>query len=104
MACYYTGSAEGDRLLAEQEKYTKDTDAANNTITKLSRMLCDVMHYMEDYDGNTEHLYKKVEGLKDFWEKHKKVDKEREEREAKVALHKLTAYEIQLLKKLGVMK
>lgn len=71
MACYYTGSAEGDARLAASE--------ARESLTKVTAMLCEVLESLE-----TNNLLGKAgfsDDIHKFWEKHKKKDRERKVRE-----------------------
>lgn len=94
MPCTYTGSIEGDRRMAEEE----DRQKLGKIITSLTQMICGIMDYIENKGLVTDvsELYE-VDGLEQFWEKHKKLDAERKERDKKIALSKLTDYDLKLL-------
>ena len=71
MPCYVTGSAEGDAHLAAQE--------ANEEATRVTEMLCSVMRNLDNLG-----LSRFAPGnVQDWWKKHKRIDQQREEREAR---------------------
>lgn len=69
MACYYTGSAEGDAQLAAKE--------ANGKLTEATRLLCEACLILE----HEEMILSTSKELQRWWNAHKKVDRERQERE-----------------------
>lgn len=69
MPCYITGSAEGDARLAASE--------ANEEATKLARILCIVGRWA-DINGRTASM---PQVFRDWWQAHKKIDRQREARE-----------------------
>lgn len=104
MACYYTGSAEGDADLARQENA--------KALTNVTQMLCGVMTDLEkryrhrSRDNAYRNVLQAVPGLDEWWEEHKKIDTQRQEKaEAnkvkallrKQALSKLSQEEYQAL-------
>ena len=95
MACYYTGTAEGDAKLA--------ADEARKELTRVTSMLCEVMQLVEDSVQVMEHeLYEGVPGLEAFWSEHKEIDKKRKQKIKDEAIHKLTVEELRVLKELGL--
>jgi hypothetical protein len=98
MACYYTGSAEGDAKLARDE--------ATKALTETTELLCGVLKYLDDNDycGSISESFKEVPGLEEFWKRHKALDEERLSRETEAVLAKLSKKEIDFLKRRGIMK
>ena len=71
MPCYYTGSAEGDARLAAEET----RERLGKEITNRTRLLCSICQTAEEAKLT---LPKDVQT---WWNKHKKVDKKRKEKE-----------------------
>jgi len=67
MPCYYTGSAEGDALLAADESINK----ARLDRLKLTRLLCDICKTLDECNGS----FLMSKELKSWWKKHSKQDK-----------------------------
>lgn len=98
MPCYYNGSAEADALMA--------ADEARAAMTKVTQMLCSVLHYIEsnDYTANSVDLFEEHPEIEEFWKEHKAIDEKRQQAEVEAIMNRLTPAEIKLLKKRGVMK
>lgn len=99
MPCFYTGTAEGDRSLAAQERFDSEREAHNKdtkTLTQVTQMLCGICNkvenilqredYPEEYDIID--CIDGVSGLRKWWEKHKEIDKKRIERERQALIQK----------------
>lgn len=83
MPCTMTGSIEGDRAWAAEQTIEKLSD----TITDLTRMLCGACDWVTGYSIN---MIDEVDGLRDWWEEHQKVDQKKVEDEAWKNRHQLT--------------
>lgn len=64
MACFYTGSAEGDA------RY--DADRAREALTKMTQIACEACQVLEDIDE----IYL-APNAKKWWKEHKKIDAKR---------------------------
>lgn len=71
----------------------------NKELDRVTAMLCDVLKLIDDCACPTDasDMYPSVKGLEEWWEKHKGLDKQREEKERATALNKLTTREKELL-------
>src|SRR5690349_3511198 len=70
MACFITGSAEGDARLSASE--------ANSRATKYNELLCWVLTTLEiDDDETLYYLLDNHDELREYWTEHKKVDEAR---------------------------
>lgn len=69
MPCYYTGSAEGDARLSEQEAHTETT--------KITDMLCRTLKAIEDRELEPDLLLIQLlpKDVQRWWKEHKKLDK-----------------------------
>jgi len=84
VACFYTGSAEGDAQLAHNET----RERLGKTITELTEMLCNVCQEMDkEYENQIDAANRPISFLncspevRKWWKEHKKKDKERKKRE-----------------------
>lgn len=84
MACFYTGSAEGDARLAHNE--TKDR--LGKIITELTEMLCNVCEEMnKDYVSQIDAAERPIsflncsQDVQEWWKAHRRMDKERKDKE-----------------------
>lgn len=81
MPCYYTGTLEGDRLLAEQES----KERVQKKLIKLTQMLCSICTEVEKHNSTWEKedgcCVEMSDELKKWWIKHKKIDEKRKKNE-----------------------
>lgn len=87
MPCTYTGSLEGDRILALEERIDGLTD-----VTNMLCSFCEVYEemYNRSYTDRYDNCYRgpslidSVDGLREWWEKHKAKDAARLARETAI--------------------
>lgn len=81
------------------ESYLSENPKTNEELNLVTRMLCDVLNRINECGVVCEDsdLYKHVDGLEKWWEKHKQLDAERQAEEIKKAKAKLTDREKKLL-------